>query len=143
MLFVGVLLVVVSVVGAMSGDTDEAVAALFSGVLGPVLLLGAWLTFSHLRLIIEAGEVVVHYGRSPITSRYRLDQIRDAEATDVTFWRYGGFGYRGSRRMLKWAGIIVRTGEAVVIHLTDGSKVIVTVDEAERAAAAIRVARGG
>ncbi len=123
--------------------TNDRIGGVLSLLIGTAVITGVYLTFSSLTLEVQPAEVVVRYGRSPFRSRIRLDEIREVDTTDVGFLRWGGFGYRGSRRFLRRAAIVVRSGDAVRMHLADDTWLAVTIDEAEQAADAIRTARGG
>jgi hypothetical protein len=63
--------------------------------------------------------------------RVRLDQIESAAAKDVSPAEFGGWGYRivpGA------SGLVLRSGQALVVTRTTGRRFVVTVDDAETAA---------
>lgn len=66
--------------------------------------------------------------------RVRTADVVRATAEDVRPMANGGWGYRGSRRLFKRAAVVVRGGEGLVLALRDGTRLVVTVDDAETAA---------
>ncbi|MGW1196410.1 hypothetical protein ACWD4B_11240 [Streptomyces sp. NPDC002536] len=65
--------------------------------------------------------------------RIPLDRIVEATAQDVDALRdMGGWGYRVRRGR---SGIVLRSGEALVVRLSNGREFVVTTDDAARAAA--------
>jgi len=67
----------------------------------------------------------------------RIDRIASADAIDVNPMRWGGWGYRGSLRLMRRAAWVTRKGPGVHVVLTDGKEFVVTVDGAEEAAAVV------
>lgn len=55
-------------------------------------------------------------------------EIARAEAVDVRPMSYGGWGYRGSLRLFRWAAMTLRAGPGLRLDLTDGRVFVVTVD---------------
>lgn len=68
----------------------------------------------------------------PIAEIERLEYVPDLRPI-----RYGGWGYRGSLRLVKRAAVILRRGPAVIFALTRNRRFIVTVDDAESLARAV------
>jgi hypothetical protein len=66
-----------------------------------------------------------------------LDRIGSAEAIEVQPMQWGGWGYRGSLRLFRRAAWIVRRGGGLKLNLRDGKIFIVTVDDADEAAAVL------
>jgi hypothetical protein len=64
--------------------------------------------------------------RIPLAEIERLEYVPDMRPV-----RYGGWGYRGSLRVLKKAAVVLRRGPGVIFALTGDRRYIVTVDEAE------------
>ncbi|HEY3139941.1 MAG TPA: hypothetical protein VGJ86_02365 [Acidimicrobiales bacterium] len=62
--------------------------------------------------------------------RIPLAHIARAEAIDLHPMRWGGWGYRGSLRLVRRAAWVVRGGPGLRIELTDGAVFAVTVDNA-------------
>lgn len=68
---------------------------------------------------------------------FRADEIVSAEVRDVSLMRMGGWGYRGSLRLMGWAALVTRPGNALALELTGGRRFMVTVDEPEAFASAL------
>jgi hypothetical protein len=64
--------------------------------------------------------------RIPLAQIERLEYVPDLRPV-----RYGGWGYRGSLRLLKKAAVVLRRGPGVIFALTGERRYIVTVDDAE------------
>jgi hypothetical protein len=62
----------------------------------------------------------------PLSEITQLEYVPDLRPV-----RYGGWGYRGSLRLLKRAAVILRRGPGVIFALTGNRRFIVTVDDAE------------
>jgi len=73
----------------------------------------------------------------PLTEVERLEYVPDLRPV-----RYGGWGYRGSLRILKKAAVILRRGEGVIFALTRDRRYIVTVDDAESLARTVQARLG-
>jgi hypothetical protein len=66
------------------------------------------------------------------------EQIVSATKYDVSFLQSDGWGYRGSLKFLRRASLVTRRGDALRLDLVGGRRFIVTVDEPETFAAALR-----
>ena len=64
--------------------------------------------------------------RIPLAEIERLEYVPDMRPV-----RYGGWGYRGSLRVLRKAAVVLRRGPGVIFALTGDRRYIVTVDDAE------------
>ena len=71
--------------------------------------------------------------RIPLSDIERLEYVPDLRPV-----RYGGWGYRGSLRLLKKAAVILRRGPGVIFALTGDRRYIVTVDDAETLAEVVQ-----
>jgi hypothetical protein len=71
--------------------------------------------------------------RIPLADIERLEYVPDLRPV-----RYGGWGYRGSLRLLKKAAVILRRGPGVIFALRGDRRYIVTVDDAETLAQAVQ-----
>lgn len=69
---------------------------------------------------------------------FDADEIIAARETTAPVVRMGGFGYRGSLKFLRRAALITRRGDALVVELTGDRRFVVTVDEAQAFATALR-----
>ncbi len=66
--------------------------------------------------------------------RIPLDTVAAARVTTTGVWEWGGWGLRSRPR---GTGVITRAGEALALTRTDGSQVVITVDDAGTAAAVV------
>lgn len=114
-------------------DPDEAREAGVVLVLIAVILAVVMLSFGSVTLTVSSSGVVIRYGRSPFRTVLPLSSITSVDDVEVKWWRWGGIGYRGSRRLFKRAAVVLRSGPAVRFHLDDGSTLTVTVDRARQA----------
>jgi hypothetical protein len=119
---------VVSVVDP--SETREAGVVL---VLISVIMAVVMVAFGSVTLTASSSGVVIRYGRSPFRTVFALAAITGVDDVEVKWWRWGGIGYRGSRKLFKRAAIVLRSGPAVRLHLADGSTLTVTVDRAREA----------
>jgi hypothetical protein len=71
--------------------------------------------------------------RIPLSDIERLEYVPDLRPV-----RYGGWGYRGSLRLLKKAAVILRRGPGVIFALTGDRRYVVTVDDAETLAEVVQ-----
>lgn len=107
--------------------------------LGPGLLMvvsgSLVLAFASVKVVVDRRGLAVGYGPFgwPRT-RIALDRIERAAVIDVAPGSHGGWGYRGSLRLLGRAAVILRSGEAIRLDLRGGKRFIVTVDDATTAA---------
>lgn len=93
-----------------------------------LVLLGRWtITVDHNGLIARS---VLPRPRTIVP----LDEVESAEVVDVQpFADFGGWGYRIDARGR--VGIVLRRGEAILVHRTAGRQLVVTVDDAATGAA--------
>jgi hypothetical protein len=136
-------------VGAGHGRVLYSVAgvlAIGSVVLFIAVPVGGVIMFLAAGLVVEftAVRVVVGGRGVRVTARLGapwvtlpLERIKSAEAIDVHPMQWGGWGYRGSLRLMHRAAWIVRSGPGVRLDLHDGATFVVTVDNAEEAAAVV------
>ena len=62
---------------------------------------------------------------------FAAEKIRSVTVEpDIRPQQWGGWGYRGSLTLFRRAGLISRRGEGIVVHLTNGARLAITVDEA-------------
>jgi hypothetical protein len=100
-----------------------------------VILAFSAQTFWSIRVYVEDvdghRDLVVEYGSLvKFRQRFRANQIVDAQVVTVSFLQSGGFGYRGSIRLIRRAALATRRGEALRLSLQRGRVFIVTVDDA-------------
>jgi hypothetical protein len=95
------------------------------------------------RVSVGTNGVRVRPGILPLALvRLPLDRIQSAQAIDVRPMQWGGWGYRGSLRFATRAAWVVRGGPGLRVDLRDGSTFVVTVDDADHAAAALNALLG-
>lgn len=99
-----------------------------------VLVLGLTLGLTLFRVSVTEDEGLVIRGLLGVpTWRVPLSDVAQARATTVSpFAEFGGWGYRLG--LDGRTGFVVRAGEALEVTRGDGSRWVVTVDDAERAA---------
>ncbi len=85
-------------------------------------------TVSREGLRVRSGSL--HWPRVEIP----LAQVETASAVDLKPAGWGGWGYRGSLRLLRRAAWLARRGEGLEVKLTDGRSFAVSVDDAAEAA---------
>ena len=97
-----------------------------------VIAVGAW----HIVVSVtneDGGHgLEVAYGFGLIHQRFRAADIESARAVNLSFMEMGGWGYRGSLRLLKYAALATRRGDALELRLRGGRRFVVTVDEPQR-----------
>lgn len=107
--------------------------------LGPALLLvvasAMVMAFASVRVTADRSGLAIAYGPFgwPRT-RIALDRIERVTVIEVPRGSHGGWGYRGSLRLMGKAALVLRSGEAIQVDLQDGKQFIVTIDGAEAAA---------
>ena len=121
---------VIVVVGglALSWSLRSAVMAVAAVVVGLLMVQFRRITITvddtHLRTAFAwPGFIRV---RIPLAEIERLEYVPDLRPV-----RYGGWGDRGSLRVLKKAAVVLRRGPGVIFALTGNRRYIVTVDDAE------------
>ena len=134
LLFVG--LAVAIVLGVLLELPASLIAAL--AVAASAL---AVLPFTSITLVRRADALVIEYG--PLgwpRQRVPLADIERAEEVEIRPREWGGWGYRGSRTLGKRAAIVLRRGPGIALHLRDGKKLLISIDDADRALARLRAA---
>ena len=106
------------------------------GAIPVAVLLLLYLALGWIRVSVDARGLRIRYGLlpRPVTS-VPLEDIRRAERVDLAPFEWGGWGYRGSRKVFSRAAVVLRGGDAIKLQLTDGSEFAVTVDDAATGAA--------
>lgn len=102
-------------------------------IVGLVLLM-----FTSIRVTVDRNGVRVAYGLLgwPM-QRVPLAQIRQATVLHVKPMEWGGWGYRGSLKLMRRAAIVLRTGPGIRLELEGERTLVITVDDAEQAAGVI------
>lgn len=93
---------------------------------------------SHIEVYCDRRGLTVSYGplRWPRTS-VPLQQIASVAAIEVNPGQWGGWGYRGSLRLLGRAAVVLGTGPGIRVDLRSGATLVVTVDDAATGAAVL------
>lgn len=84
------------------------------------------------RVTVDRHGLQVAYG--PLhwpRTRIGADRIESADVIEVHPTQWGGWGYRGSIRLMKRAAVVLRRGPGLHLRLRDGSEFAVTVDHPE------------
>jgi len=112
-----------------------------------VILIGtACAIFSRLLVQVQQSDgvisLVLNYGpggkiRQTIPSR----DIISAKVGNYSFMQLGGYGYRGSLRLLRRAALATRSGAALDLNLVGGRRFQVTVDHPEKFIEALGITR--
>ncbi len=112
-------------------------ARALSGVVVTVVLgalSGAF--FLVLRVVVrivdapEGRALEVVYGpNGAVRQCFDHANVLSARVRRLSALRSGGWGYRGSLRLFKWAAVVTRGGDALEIQLSSGGRFLVTVDE--------------
>jgi hypothetical protein len=98
-------------------------------VLGSVISL-----FSRVVVRVVQGalgrNLEIAYGpRGVVRQVFEAREIEGAHARHLTFAEMGGWGYRGSLRLIRRAALVTRRGDALELELSRRRHFIVTVDE--------------
>lgn len=122
-------------VGLAGGLLVVAVLLVFTAwpVANLVALVAIAVFWSHVVTVrVDDRAVTVSWGpaRWPRVS-VPLEQVESARAEEIEPWRWGGWGYRVSRR---GHAVVTRRGPGLVLERRDGSAFAVTVDDPEGAA---------
>lgn len=97
------------------------------------------LPFTSIEVTRQNHHLVIEYGmfRWP-RQRVALADIEAVEATHIRPREWGGWGYRGSQKLMKRSAIVLRRGPGIELKLREERQLAISVDEPEAAAALIR-----
>lgn len=109
------------------GELHEIVVLLFVAV---------WVAqFAIVEVMVGAGGLTARLGWLGLAVQLiALDDIRAATVEYLASWRYGGMGYRGSRKLFGRAALTTRPGLALHVEIADGTVFEVSMNHAETAA---------
>ncbi len=116
------------------------VAVATNPVSGLVMAAAGLIAVSLSSIRVHAGPagLTVNYGLLPWPrTQITIDRIETASAIDVRPMEWGGWGYRGSVKLMKQAAVVVRGGPGVRLDLNGNKTFVVTVPEAELPASVI------
>ena len=118
----------------------DAVLTLVAFAVGAVLILH----FRRVTVTVDETHLRTRFAGPLIRVDIPLAEIERLEhVPDLRPVRYGGWGYRGSLRLLKKAAIVLRRGDGVIFALTRNRRFVVTVDDAASLAATVQARIGG
>ena len=96
------------------------------------------LPFSSIRVTVDRDGIHWAYGSLGWPARTMpLADISRAAVVDVVPLKHGGWGYRGSLKLLGRAAIVLRGGEGIELQFTNNKVLTITVDDASRGAGLI------
>jgi hypothetical protein len=98
----------------------------------------ACLLFTAIRVTADRSGVRIAYGVLgwPV-QRVPLVEIQQASMLDVRPMEWGGWGYRGSMKVMRRAAIVLRAGPGIRLELAGKRTLVITVDDAEQGAGVI------
>jgi hypothetical protein len=107
-------------------------------VLGVVILL-------FLRVVVRVvqsergrGLEIVYGPRGVVRQVFQPADVEGAYARHLSFAEMGGWGYRGSLRLIRRAALVTRRGDALELQLSRQRRFIVTVDRPDDFVSALR-----
>jgi hypothetical protein len=127
----------------------ETVLAIGLGILGVVFLLrgsvhvGLVLALtaivlehvSRIRVTVSRARLVIHYGHLGLVRQsVRVADIVSASSFELIPIAHGGWGYRGSLKLMRRAAVVVRRGSALRLELVRNRLLAITVDDAKTGA---------
>ncbi len=129
---------VIGLVLLVAGATSAMLGGLWPA--GTTLLLAGVLVAAFSSLDASIGDAGLRVSSGPLhwpNVSIPLDQVETASAIHFNPLRWGGWGYRGSLRLLGRAAGGLRAGPAIELQLTRGRRFAVTVDDATEGAAVL------
>jgi hypothetical protein len=135
-LAIGALMVAFLAVSSMFFATRSATPVV--AVVIEVVVIGSmsFVLFLFWRVIVRVVEtprgrtLEVLYGPGGfVRQTFGPDELQEAYARDFSFAQMGGWGYRGSLRLVHQAALVTRRGAALEVILRGKRRFIVTVDE--------------
>jgi hypothetical protein len=112
-------------------------------LIGVVALAVAGVATAWIRVSIDWRGLRIRYGPLPWpVTKIPLDSVRQADRIDLNPREWGGWGYRGSRKLLGRAAVVLRAGDAIRLTLADSSVFAVTVNDAGTGVALLNELRG-
>jgi hypothetical protein len=136
MLTISVIMAVFLVLATMLASAGSTVPVGGVAVIAVVVALLAFVLFLFWRVIVRVVEtpegraLEVLYGPGGfVRQTFGPGELEEAYARDFSFAQMGGWGYRGSLRLLRRAALVTRRGEALELMLVGKRRFIVTVNE--------------
>jgi hypothetical protein len=106
-------------------------------------LVAVMLLFTHVVVRVVQSEsgrgLEILYGPGGfVRQAFEPAEIEGAYARNFSFAEMGGWGYRGSLRLMRRAALVTRRGNALELELSRRRRFIVTVDEPDEFVSALR-----
>lgn len=146
-LAIGAIMVIFLFVSTLFFTTSSSTPA--AAVAIEVVVVGglSFVLFLFWRVIVRVVEtpegraLEVLYGPGGfVRQTFEPGEVEEAYARDFSFAQMGGWGYRGSLRLLRQAALVTRRGEALELILRGKRRFIVTVDEPQEFVTALQLA---
>jgi hypothetical protein len=135
-LTIGVIMAVFLVLATMlisAGSSVPIVGVVIVVVVVAFLMFALFLFWRVIVRVVETPEgraFEVLYGPGGfVRQTFGPSELEEAYARDFSFAQMGGWGYRGSLRLLRRAALVTRRGEALELMLVGKRRFIVTVNE--------------
>jgi hypothetical protein len=132
---IGVAFIAASV-ALVSGLSTPPLAFYFIEAFVVIVFVCAVLAFS--RIVVRVVEtppgrtLEVLYGpRGVVRQEFGPGRLVSAQARNYSMMQMGGWGYRGSLKLLRQAAVVTRSGAALDVRLKGKRRFIVTVDSPE------------
>ncbi len=133
-----VLAVFLAIAASFMANTTGAVPSSAFAIVGAISLILAIPVFLFWRIDVRildgptGNALEIAYGPAGvIVQKFGPDKLISASANSFTYLQMGGWGYRGSLRVLRRAALATRRGEALDVQLAGKRRFIVTVDHPE------------
>lgn len=145
-LAIGAILVVFLFVSTLFFTTSSSTPIVAVAIETVVVIVMFFLVFIFWRVIVRVVEtpegraLEILYGPGGfVRQTFGPDELEEAYARDFSFAQMGGWGYRGSLRLLRQAALVTRRGEALELILRGKRRFIVTVNEPEEFVTALQL----
>lgn len=127
------LFILVSTIFFETSSSLPAVAIVIDIVVIAVLVFVIMIFLRVIVRVVQMGDgraLEVVYGPGGFVRQvFEPGEVEAAYARHLSFAEMGGWGYRGSLRLLRQAALVTRRGDALEVQLTQKRRFIVTVDE--------------
>ena len=88
--------------------------------------------------VLTVERLHVAYGRLPWPRTHiAVEDIESASVVDIRPMEWGGWGYRGSLKLMQRAAVVHRAGPGIRVDLRNGKVFAVTIDDPETAVAVL------
>jgi hypothetical protein len=145
-LAIGGVLVAFLFISTLFFSTSSSTPVVAIAIETVVVLTMAFVVFLFWKVIVRVVEtpegraLEILYGPGGfVRQTFGPDDLEEAYARDFSFAQMGGWGYRGSLRLLRQAALVTRRGEALELILRGKRRFIVTVNEPAEFVAALQL----